>query len=123
MLSKVYTGSLYGLESQVVTVETDLTPGLPTLALVGLPDMTVRESKERIRSAILNSGEKFPQKRITINLSPANARKEGSHFDLPMAMGILAALESVKTDKLSQFALIGELSLDGEVNGVRGVLP
>ncbi|MEG1585156.1 MAG: ATP-binding protein, partial [Anaerovorax sp.] len=76
-----------------------------------------------IRSAILNSGEKFPQKRITINLSPANARKEGSHFDLPMAMGILAALESVKTDKLSQFALIGELSLDGEVNGVRGVLP
>lgn len=119
----MYTGSLYGLESQLVTVETDLTAGLPALALVGLPDMTVRESKERIRSAILNSGERFPQQRITINLSPANARKEGSHFDLPMAMGILAALGHIHNDKLSEFAFVGELSLDGKVNGIKGALP
>lgn len=123
MLSKVFTGSLYGLESQVVTVETDLTPGLPALALVGLPDMSVRESKERIRSAILNSGEKFPQKRITINLSPASGKKEGTHFDLPMAIGILAAYGAVKSDRLQSFAFMGELSLDGKVNRIKGALP
>ncbi|MBK5246244.1 MAG: YifB family Mg chelatase-like AAA ATPase [Peptostreptococcaceae bacterium] len=123
MLSKVYTTSLYGIESNLITVETDLNNGLPALTMVGLPDITVREARDRIRAAIVNSGFKFPAKRITINLSPANTRKAGSHFDLPIAVGMLAAIGEVQTYKLDQYVFIGELSLDGKINGVSGVLP
>jgi magnesium chelatase family protein len=123
MLSKVYTTSLYGLESNLITVETDLNNGLPALTMVGLPDVTVREARDRIRAAIVNSGFKFPAKKITINLSPANTRKAGSHFDLPIAVGMLAAIGEVQTYKLDQYVFIGELSLDGKINGVSGVLP
>ena len=123
MLSKVYTTSLYGIESNLITVETDLNNGLPALTMVGLPDITVREARDRIRAVIVNSGFKFPAKRITINLSPANTRKAGSHFDLPIAVGILVAIGEVQTYKLDQYVFIGELSLDGKINGVSGVLP
>lgn len=123
MLSRVYTGSLYGLQSELVTVETDLSAGLPSLNVVGLPDLTVKESRERIRSAIMNSGYKFPTKRITINLAPASSKKEGTHFDLPMAVGILTSVGILKEEKINQYAFIGELSLDGKVNHIKGALP
>jgi len=124
MLSKINTASLYGLEGSIVTVETDISSGaLPSLNLVGLPDMTVKEAKERIRSAILNSGYPFPVRRITINLSPANTKKEGSHFDLPMALGILASNGNIEQEKTEPYAFFGELSLDGKLNAVEGALP
>ncbi|QIB69971.1 YifB family Mg chelatase-like AAA ATPase [Aminipila butyrica] len=123
MLSTVYTAVLHGLEAELVTVETDLSPGLPTLTMVGLPDITVREAKERIRSAIINSGYAFPSKRITVNLSPANTRKEGSHFDLPIAVGILISTGILETGHLKEYAFLGELSLTGSINRVDGALP
>lgn len=123
MLSKIYTGALNGLESKIVSVETDLSSGLPSLTMVGLPDITVREAKERIRAAIMNSGYKFPVKRITINLSPANTKKEGSHFDLPIAVGVLVAIGVIKKYFLKDYAFIGELSLSGDINRVDGALP
>ncbi len=123
MLSTVYTGTLHGLESQLVSVETDLAPGLPFLAMVGLPDITVREAKERIRSAIINSGYMFPAKRITVNLSPANTKKEGSHFDLPIAVGLLVSIGVIKEYAVKDYAFIGELSLTGCIHRVDGALP
>lgn len=123
MLSKVYTTSLYGLESNLITVETDLNNGLPAVNMVGLPDVTVREARERIRAAIVNSGFRFPAKRITINLSPANTKKAGSHFDLPIAVGMLAAIGEIQAYELEKYVFIGELSLDGKINRVSGVLP
>lgn len=123
MFSKVLTGTLYGIESELVTVETDLASGLPALTIVGLPDITVRESKERIRSAIINSGYKFPAKRITINLAPASTKKEGTHFDLPIAMGVLSAIDKIAENLLNGYSFMGELSLDGKVNRINGALP
>lgn len=123
MLSKVYTGALHGLETKLVSVETDLSAGLPSLIMVGLPDITIRESKERIRNAIVNSGFKFPTKKITINLSPANTKKEGSHFDLPIAVGVLTSIGIIENRFLGQYAFLGELSLGGDINRVDGVLP
>ncbi|WP_312652778.1 YifB family Mg chelatase-like AAA ATPase [Aminipila sp.] len=124
MLSKVYTGALHGLESKLVSVETDLSPGLPSLIMVGLPDITVREAKERIRNAIINSGYKFPAKRITINLSPANTKKEGSHFDLPIAVGLLASIGIIpECHYIKEYAFMGELSLAGKINRIDGALP
>lgn len=123
MLSKISTASLQGLEVKLVSVETDLSPGLPSLIMVGLPDITVREAKERIRTAIINSGYKFPTKRITINLSPANSKKVGSHFDLPIAIGVLASIGIIEKQILGEYAFIGELSLAGDINRVDGVLP
>lgn len=123
MFAKVISGSLNGLDSEVITVEVDLANGLPSLQVVGLPDLSVRESKERIRAAISNSGYKFPAKRITVNLSPANTRKEGTQFDLPIAIGILAASGIIKLDLCEGYAFIGELSLDGKIRHVKGALP
>lgn len=122
MLSKILTASLWGMEADLVTVETDLQPGLPAVNLVGLADTTIKEAKERIRAAILNSGYEFPKRRITVNLSPAGTPKEGSHFDLPIAMGILL-LNRGKTDQIEDTAFIGELSLDGRIKHIRGALP
>ncbi|MDR1068354.1 MAG: YifB family Mg chelatase-like AAA ATPase [Clostridiales Family XIII bacterium] len=113
MISSVITASLCGLDAEIVRVETDITQGLPYLALVGLPAPTVKESKERVRSAITNSGLAFPMRRITLNLSPADTRKEGSHFDLPMAVSILAAASLIDTEGYENTAFFGELSLDG----------
>jgi magnesium chelatase family protein len=123
MYSQVISGVLYGLASEQVVVETDLSPGLPAFNVVGLPDATVREAKERIRAAIVNSGFKFPAKRITINLVPAGTRKEGTHFDLPIAVGVMISVGLIRTGRTSEFAFLGELSLDGSVNRINGALP
>ncbi|WP_415929280.1 YifB family Mg chelatase-like AAA ATPase [Zhenpiania hominis] len=122
MLSKIITASLLGMDAEVITVETDLQPGLPAVHMVGLVDTTIKEARERIRAAILNSGLEFPRRRITVNLSPAGRPKEGSHFDLPIAMGILM-LERHAEPMIEKTAFLGELSLDGQVKPIRGALP
>ena len=122
MLAKVNSAALYGIDALRVEVEIDLASGLPQLATVGLPEGAVKESKDRIRAAVKNCGYTFPAKRITINLAPADIKKEGSAYDLPMAVGILAAEESIGKKLLDQYLLIGELSLDGSVKPVRGAL-
>ena len=123
MLSKIYSCVLNGLDGNLTEVETDISNGLPALTIVGLPDTAVKESRERIRSAIKNSGFEFPMKRITINLAPANTKKEGTHLDLPMALGILKASHQIDYSSIESFAFIGELSLDGRLNSVMGILP
>ena len=123
MYSQIKSGTLYGLTSEQVVVETDLSSGLPAFNVVGLPDATVRESKERIRAAIINSGFKFPAKRITINLAPAGTRKEGTHFDLPIAVGIMKSFGLIREGCTERFAFLGELSLDGGINRINGALP
>ncbi|MBP1927372.1 magnesium chelatase family protein [Sedimentibacter acidaminivorans] len=123
MLSKLKTCVLYGLEGYGIDVETDLSNGLPGFTIVGLPDISIRESKERVRSAIKNSGYKFPVSRITVNLAPANLKKEGSQIDLPIAIGILAASKIVEKVIKDDTCIIGELSLDGKINAIEGALP
>ena len=121
MLTKINTASILGVEGKPVTVETDLHRGLPSLTVVGLADATIRESCSRIRPAILNSGYSFPDGRVTVNLVPAGRPKEGSHFDLPIAVGIMTlGMEGID---LADTAFLGELSLDGTVNGIAGALP
>src|SRR5262244_1464712 len=123
MLAKVNSAALYGIDALRVEVEIDLASGLPQLSTVGLPEGAVKESKDRIRAAVKNCGYTFPAKRITINLAPADIKKEGSAYDLPMAVGILAAEELIEKDRLHDYLLIGELSLDGSLRAVRGALP
>lgn len=122
MLSKVYTFTVVGIEAYTVEVEVDISPGLPQFNIVGLPDSVVKESKERIRSAIKNSGYEFPMERITVNLAPAQLKKEGAGFDLPIAMGILMASDVIKRFRVNPLFITGELSLDGYVKPVYGVL-
>lgn len=122
MLAQVTSFALIGLDSTLVDVEVDISRGLPSQTIVGLPDAAVRESSERVRAAIVNSGLIHPRARLTVNLAPADLRKEGPAYDLPMAVGILLASEQVSAD-LSEAGLIGELSLDGHVRSVTGVLP
>lgn len=123
MLSKVLSAAVLGIDAYLVTVETHLEGQLPAIATVGLPDGAVRESKERIVAAVKNSGFQFPQKRVTINLAPADVRKEGSGFDLPMAVGILSAAGTINPERLEDYIVLGELSLDGTLQPVRGALP
>lgn len=123
MLARVLSAALTGIEATVVAVEVDVTSGLPSFATVGLPDSSVRESRDRIRAAIKNSGFVFPLERITVNLAPADLRKVGTAFDLPMALGMLGATGVLRTDRLPSTLVLGELSLDGGVRPVRGVLP
>ena len=122
MLSKVMTASLYGIEGQVITVETDISSGLPAYNVVGRGDTVIREGGERIKASMINSGIPFPARKITVNLSPAFSRKEGSHFDLPMAVGIMISMGAVPQPDLSK-SFFGELSMDGHVVGVKGILP
>jgi magnesium chelatase family protein len=122
MLAKIYSYGINGLDVYPVTIEVDVTRGLPATIIVGLPDNAIRESKERVRSSIKNSGYQFGAKRITINLSPADVKKEGPSFDLAMALGILAATGQMESSHLDEFAILGELSLDGRVQPVRGTL-
>lgn len=122
MLACVTTFALEGVSSHEVTVEVDVRRGLSAFTLVGLPDRAVREARERVRAALLNSGLDFPQKRITVNLAPAHVRKEGPSFDLAIAVGVLAASEQVPQEALAGRALCGELSLTGELRPVRGAL-
>lgn len=123
MLSKINSCSLKGLESELVTIETAFCNGLPGLIIVGLPDMSIKEARERIRLAILNSGFPFPFRKIVLNLSPANTKKEGSHFDLPMAMGILVASQIIDERGAQKYAFFGELSLSGDIKPITGALP
>ncbi|MBN2283790.1 MAG: YifB family Mg chelatase-like AAA ATPase [Deltaproteobacteria bacterium] len=122
MIVRITSSTIIGIDSFPVDVEVDIACGLPHFSTVGLPDMAVRESKDRIRSAIRNSGYRFPQDRVTINLAPADIKKEGAGFDLPIAVGILAVEEIVKPAKLRDFMILGELSLDGRIKGVPGAL-
>ncbi|MCG2745390.1 MAG: ATP-binding protein, partial [Desulfobacteraceae bacterium] len=123
MLAKVQSGAVVGVDGLAVEVEVDIALGLPFFTTVGLPDGSVRESKDRVKAAIRNCGYEFPNRRITVNLAPADIKKAGAGFDLPMALGILAATETLKSVKLDQYWVLGELSLDGAVRPVRGVLP
>ena len=122
MLARVNSGALRGVDAYLVEVEVDLAPGLPYFATVGLPEIAVKESKDRVRAALKNSGYKFPGNRITINLAPADVRKEGTGFDLPVAVGILAAQGIVPQESLGKYIIFGELSLDGRLKPTRGIL-
>ncbi|MCA9940772.1 MAG: YifB family Mg chelatase-like AAA ATPase [Anaerolineales bacterium] len=123
MLAKVVSCAIVGLEAEIVEVEVDITRGLPAFTLVGLPDAAVRESRDRVHSAIRNSDLRFPpNKRITVNLAPADLRKEGPAYDLPIAVGILAASQQIWFKELEQAMFIGELSLDGTVRPTKGIL-
>lgn len=123
MLSILNSSALLGIESYPVAVEVDLSNGLPAFDIVGLPDSAVKESRERVRTAIRNSGLPFPVKRITVNLAPADTKKEGASFDLPIALGILASIAAFPKNALESSICTGELSLDGSVRPVNGVLP
>ena len=123
MLACVRTAVVFGIEAFPVQVEVDVSHGLPCFTMVGLPDAGIRESRDRIRSAIRNSGYEFPVHRITVNLSPADVRKEGANFDLPIALGVLAATGWVSRRDVDDLLLIGALSLDGAIQPARGVLP
>jgi magnesium chelatase family protein len=123
MLSKVLGATLVGIEAILVDVEVDIAQGLPQFATVGLPDGAVKESKDRVKAALKNSGYDFPARRITANLAPADLKKEGAAFDLPISIGILAATGVITGERLSRYILLGELSLDGSLKPVRGALP
>lgn len=122
MLAKVISGAVYGIDAYLVEVEVDVSPGMPGFLTVGLPDAAVKESRDRIKAAIKNCGYRFPVKQITINLAPADIRKEGSCFDLPMALGILATTGLIKRSQIDDFIIMGELSLDGGLRPIRGAL-
>lgn len=122
-LSIVYTRAQLGVSAPLVTVEVHLANGLPGLSIVGLPEATVKESKDRVRSAILNSGYEFPARKITVNLAPADLPKAGGRYDLAIALGILAASGQISTESLEQREFIGELALSGEVRPVSGIIP
>ncbi len=122
MIARVNSSAVVGIEGYIVNVEVDISKGLPSFSTVGLPDSAIKESRNRVEMAIKNSGLDFPIGKITINLAPADIRKEGSAFDLPIALGILKAAGVINAN-LDEFIVLGELSLDGKVRGVRGVLP
>jgi magnesium chelatase family protein len=122
MLTKVNTCAVIGLDGAIVEVEVDTAAGLPAFTVVGLPDTAVQESRERVRAAIRNSGGEFPMRRITANLAPADLKKEGPSYDLPIAIGILGSSGQVPPD-LTGMALLGELSLEGHLRHTDGVLP
>jgi magnesium chelatase family protein len=123
MLATVHSCAVIGLDGVIVEVEVDTGPGLPGMVIVGLPDTAVQESRERVQSAVKNAGWFYPRKRVTVNLAPASVRKEGPAYDLPIALGVLAASEYLQPESLHGCLVIGELSLDGGVRHVRGVLP
>jgi len=123
MIAKVFSSAVLGVDAYLVEVEVDLAFGFPEFNTVGLLEGAVRESKERVRAAIKNCGYEFPQRRITVNLAPADIRKEGSAFDLPISLGILSALGLIDHEQLGSYIIIGELSLDGRVKPIKGALP
>ncbi len=122
MLARVLSSSVFGVDGYLVTVEVDIAYGLPVFNIVGLPDAAVKESQHRVQAAIKNSGLAFPNRRITVNLAPADIKKEGPAFDLPIAVGIIAAAGGIGAGALDGFVLTGELSLDGSVRPVKGVV-
>src|SRR5690554_3249455 len=126
MLARIMSGAVLGIEAYLVEVEVDISFGLTAFRIVGLPDGAVRESRLRIPSALENAGHEMPQKKITVNLAPADIRKDGTAFDLPMAVGVLAAYGAIPQErqsfKLEDYLLVGELNLNGEVRSIRGAL-
>lgn len=122
-VSVIYTRACIGVQAPLINVEIHISNGMPGFTLVGLPEATVKESKDRVRSALINSGFNFPSKKITINLSPADFPKEGSRFDLPIAIAILAATKQIPTDNLLDYEFLGELSLSGNIRAVKGAIP
>ncbi len=122
LLAKAISNTVLGIKAYQVEVEVDIAKGLPSFNIVGLPDKAVKEARERVRAAIKNSGFKFPVKKIIVNLAPAGIKKAGAAFDLPIAIGILSAMGKVNSDLLNDYYLVGELSLDGQIKGVKGAL-
>ena len=123
MISIVKSMSLHGLEGYPIEVQVDVSGGLPCFEIVGLPDTSIREAKERVKTAIKNSGFELQSRRIIVNLAPANTKKEGSYLDLPIAIAILLNIEEIQKQDLTNTIFIGELSLDGKINKINGVLP
>jgi magnesium chelatase family protein len=123
MIARVYTCAVVGLEGVIVEVEVDYTTGFPGMIIVGLPDAAVQESRERVQAAVKNAGLGFPRKRVIVNLAPASVRKEGPYYDLPIALGVLVHIGALKSEDVEGTLVVGELSLDGAVRHVRGVLP
>ena len=123
MLARLSAAAVFGIDAVPVSVEVDVSPGLPGMTMVGLPDTTVRESRDRVRTAIRNSGFPFPPERVTVSLAPADVRKVGAAFDLPIALGILAASGVLPHREERRFTIVGGLSLDGAVPAMRGLLP
>ena len=123
MVQRVATVAFEGIEARAVDVQVQVAPGLPAFNIVGLPDKAVSEAKERVRAALIASGLALPARRITVNLAPADLPKEGSHYDLPIALGLMAAIGAIPQDAISGFTVLGELGLDGGIAAVAGVLP
>jgi magnesium chelatase family protein len=123
MFSKVLSGATYGIDAYLVEIETQFEKQLPSITIVGLPDNAIKESKERVLAAIKNTGIEFPLRKITINMAPADIKKEGSSFDLPIAIGMLIAAELIKSELLEETFILGELSLDGSLRKIKGGLP
>ena len=123
MISQILTASVIGLDVYKILVEVDVNNSLPAVSIVGLPDASISEAKERVRSAIKNSGYQFPNKKIVVNLAPADIKKMGSYYDLPIAVGILSKSGIITKTEFTDTAFIGELSLDGSLRAVSGVLP
>ncbi len=123
MYSRVRSAALNGIEAEEIFVESDISRGFPSFTIVGLPDTAIRESKERVRAAVVNSGFSFPDRRVTVNLSPAGVRKVGTHFDLPIALCILISSGMKVKREILEYVFIGELALDGSIGRVRGLLP
>ena len=122
MLARIRSAAVLGIDAYLVEVEVDITNGLPSVATVGLPHGAVKEGRERVTAALVNAGYSFPLKRITINLAPADVRKDGSGFDLPIALGILAASEQLDAGGLAEQLILGEVGLEGDLRPVRGAL-
>src|SRR3990170_2819149 len=118
MLARLRSAATLGIEAYLVEVEVDLANGLPSFATVGLPQGAVKEGRERVGAALVNSGYEFPLRRITVNLAPADVRKDGSAFDLPIALGVLAASEQISAARLERVAVLGELGLEGAIRPV-----
>ncbi|MCL4279955.1 MAG: magnesium chelatase, partial [Ignavibacteriaceae bacterium] len=123
MLSKIFSSATYGIDAYLVEVETHVEKQIPGFIIVGLPDSAVKESRERVTAAIKNSGFEYPLKKITVNLAPADIKKEGSSFDLPIAIGLLSATGLIESNLLIDSVFLGELSLDGKLRPVKGALP
>lgn len=123
MISIVKSMSLHGLEGYPIEVQVDVSGGIPCFEIVGLPDTSIREAKERVKTAIKNSGFELQSRRILVNLAPANTKKEGSYLDLPIAIAILLNVEEIQKQNLENIIFIGELSLDGKINKINGILP
>src|ERR1700727_840608 len=122
-IARVNSFAFAGIDAQPVEVQVQISSGLPNFLMVGLPDKAVGEARERVRAALTAMGLALPPRRVLINLAPADLLKEGSHFDLPIALAVLAAMDILPREELAEFAALGELSLDGRINKVAGVLP